>query len=165
MSRVHTQMEDSQKNSIWKSLSVFLILPDGCADYNVPFTAWNKQVTLGIMNLMWQWMNWAINRWKQIIALLFNEGKNFAIILVWVDGMITLTNSPVESDCVEQEIQGKFEIKALSEPSMLLGWRFLTTQTLNILPSPKLTILILFSRNLILKMLTLYHHPLIQVSI
>jgi hypothetical protein len=51
------------------------------------------------------------------------EGENFAIILVWVDDMITLTNNPAESDRVEREIQGKFEIKALGEPSMLLGMK------------------------------------------
>ena len=51
------------------------------------------------------------------------EGEKFAILLVWVDDILILTNSPVESDCVEAELESKYDIKALGQPSLLLGMK------------------------------------------
>jgi hypothetical protein len=51
------------------------------------------------------------------------QGENFAIVLVWVDDLVTFTNSPIQSNIVEKELREKFEIKSLGEPSMLLGMK------------------------------------------
>ena len=51
------------------------------------------------------------------------QGENFVIVLIWVDDLVTFTNSVNKSDQVKQELKGKFEIKSLSEPSMLLGMK------------------------------------------
>jgi len=51
------------------------------------------------------------------------EEEKFAILLVWVDDLLTLTNSPVESDRVEAELKSKYDIKALGQPSLLLGMK------------------------------------------
>jgi len=51
------------------------------------------------------------------------EGEKFAILLVWVDDILTLTNSPVEIDHVKAELKSKYDIKALGQPSLLLGRR------------------------------------------
>ena len=52
---------------------------------------------------------------------IWREGEKFVILLVWVDDILTLTNSPVESDRVEAELKSKYHIKALGQPSLLLG--------------------------------------------
>ena len=41
------------------------------------------------------------------------EGEKFVILLVWVDDILILTNSPAESDHVEAELKSKYDIKAL----------------------------------------------------
>ena len=44
-------------------------------------------------------------------------------MLVWVDDLVTFTNSPEQSDIVEKELTKKFEIKNLGKPSLLLGMK------------------------------------------
>ncbi len=48
-------------------------------------------------------------------------GKLFAIVLVWVDDLITFTENSAEADLIEKELTAWFDIKCLGEPSMLLG--------------------------------------------
>ena len=48
------------------------------------------------------------------------EGKDFSILLVWVDDLINFSN---DTDCVEQDLKTKFEINVIGEPSILLGMK------------------------------------------
>ena len=50
-----------------------------------------------------------------------HQGKEFDILLVWVDDIISITSSTTRNDAVEQDLSGKFEIKALGQPKILLG--------------------------------------------
>jgi hypothetical protein len=47
----------------------------------------------------------------------------FAIVLVWVDDLISFTNKKTESDLLEHQLKQKFDVKVLGEPSMLLGMK------------------------------------------
>jgi len=51
------------------------------------------------------------------------EGEKFVILWVWVDDILTLTNSPVESGFIKAELKSKYNIKALGQPSLLLGMK------------------------------------------
>ena len=51
------------------------------------------------------------------------QGENFAKVLVWVDDLVSFTNSPAESDRVEEKLKSKFKIKTLGKPSLLLGMK------------------------------------------
>ena len=50
-----------------------------------------------------------------------HQGEEFDILLVWVDDIISIASSTTRNDAVEQDLSGKFEIKALGQPKMLLG--------------------------------------------
>ena len=50
-----------------------------------------------------------------------HQGEEFDILLVWVDDIISIASSMTRNDAVEQDLSGKFEIKALGQPKMLLG--------------------------------------------
>ena len=52
---------------------------------------------------------------------LWHQGEEFDILLVWVDDIIFIVSSTTRNDAVEQDLSGKFEIKALGQPKMLLG--------------------------------------------
>ena len=41
------------------------------------------------------------------------QGKEFDMLLIWVDDIISITSSTAQNDIVEQDLGGKFEIKAL----------------------------------------------------
>ena len=49
------------------------------------------------------------------------QGKEFNMLLVWVDDIISIASNTARNDIVEQDLGGKFEIKALGQPKMLLG--------------------------------------------
>jgi hypothetical protein len=49
------------------------------------------------------------------------QGEDFEILLVWVDDIISIASNDSRNDIVEQDLGGKFEIKALGRPKMLLG--------------------------------------------
>ena len=53
------------------------------------------------------------------------HGDTFAILLLWVDDIITITNSVEEARHVEKQLAEKFEIKSLGEPSLILGIQIL----------------------------------------
>src|ERR1700759_82718 len=53
------------------------------------------------------------------------QGDTFTTLLLWVDYIITITNSVEEAKHVEKELTGKFEIKSLGEPSLILGIQIL----------------------------------------
>ena len=61
------------------------------------------------------------------------QGENFTIVLVWVDNLVSFTNSPAESDCIEEELKSKFKIKTLGEPSLLLGMKISQNKELKII--------------------------------
>lgn len=48
-------------------------------------------------------------------------GDTIAILLVWVDDIVTFTNHEDESNRIEKELQASFTIKSLGEPNLLLG--------------------------------------------
>jgi transposase InsO family protein len=50
-----------------------------------------------------------------------HQGKEFDMLLVWVDDIISIASNTARNDIVEQDLGGKFEIKALGRPKMLLG--------------------------------------------
>jgi hypothetical protein len=50
-----------------------------------------------------------------------HQGEDFEILLVWVDDIISIASNDSRNDIVEQDLGGKFEIKALGRPKMLLG--------------------------------------------
>ena len=41
------------------------------------------------------------------------QGEEFDMLLVWVDDIISITSSTARNNIVEQDLGGKFEIKAL----------------------------------------------------
>jgi len=49
------------------------------------------------------------------------QGEDFEMLLVWVDDIISIASNSTRNDIVEQDLGGKFEIKALGRPKMLLG--------------------------------------------
>ena len=49
------------------------------------------------------------------------QGEEFDMLLVWVDDIISIATNTTQNDIVEQDLGGKFEIKALGRPKMLLG--------------------------------------------
>ena len=61
------------------------------------------------------------------------QGENCAIVLVWVDDLVSFTNSPAKSDRVEKELKSKFKIKTLGEPSLLLGMKISRNKELKII--------------------------------
>ena len=50
-----------------------------------------------------------------------HQGKEFDMLLVWVDHIISITSNSARNDIVEQDLSKNFEIKALGQPKMLLG--------------------------------------------
>ena len=56
------------------------------------------------------------------------QGKEFNMLLVWVDEIISITSNTTWNDIVEQDLGRKFEIKALGQPKMLLAWGSLKIQ-------------------------------------
>ena len=59
---------------------------------------------------------------KDYCCYIQREGVKFVILLVWVDDILTLTNSPAESDRVKAELKSKYDIKTLGQP-LLLGMK------------------------------------------
>jgi hypothetical protein len=49
------------------------------------------------------------------------QGEEFDMLLVWVDDIISIASNTTRNNIVEQDLGGKFEIKALGRPKMLLG--------------------------------------------
>ena len=47
--------------------------------------------------------------------------KEFDILLVWVDDIISIVSNATRNEVVEQNLRNKFEINALGQPKMLLG--------------------------------------------
>jgi hypothetical protein len=39
-----------------------------------------------------------------------HQGEHFTVILVWMDDLITFTDSPEQSDQLQSELQNKFDI-------------------------------------------------------
>ena len=52
---------------------------------------------------------------------------------MWVDDLISFTNSPAKSDRVEKELKSKFKIKILGEPLLLLGMKISWNKELKII--------------------------------
>ena len=52
---------------------------------------------------------------------------------MWVDDLVSFTNSPAESDRIEEELKSKFKIKTLGEPSLLLGMKISQNKKLKII--------------------------------
>ena len=52
---------------------------------------------------------------------------------MWVDDLVSFTNSPAESDHVEEELESKFKIKTLGKPSLLLGMKISRNKELKII--------------------------------
>ena len=52
---------------------------------------------------------------------------------MWVDDLVSFTNSPAESDHIEEELKSKFKIKTLGEPSLLLGMKISQNKELKII--------------------------------
>jgi hypothetical protein len=52
---------------------------------------------------------------------LWHQGEEFDMLLIWVDDIISIASNTARNDIVEQDLGGKFEIKALGRPKMLLG--------------------------------------------
>ena len=49
------------------------------------------------------------------------QGKEFDMLLVWVNNIISIASNTSRNDIMEQDLGGNFEIKALGQPKMLLG--------------------------------------------
>ena len=50
-----------------------------------------------------------------------HQGKEFDMLLVWVNDIISIASNTTRNDIVEQDLGGKFKIKTLGQPKMLLG--------------------------------------------
>ena len=79
--------------------------------------AWNREFNGAMENMGFMQLK------TDYCCYIRREGEKFAILLVWVDDILTLTNSPAESDRVEAELKSKYDIKALGQPSLLLGMK------------------------------------------
>ena len=44
---------------------------------------------------------------------LWHQGKEFDMLLIWVDNIISIATNTTQNDIVEQDLGRKFEIKAL----------------------------------------------------
>src|SRR6266446_7708180 len=49
------------------------------------------------------------------------QGEEFEILLIWVDDIISIASNSTQNEIVEKDLGGKFEIKSLGRPKMLLG--------------------------------------------
>jgi hypothetical protein len=79
--------------------------------------AWNREFNGAMENLGFMQLK------TDYCCYILREGEKFAILLVWVDDILTLTNNSMESDRVEAELKSKYDIKALGQPSLLLGMK------------------------------------------
>ena len=84
------------------------------------------------------------------------QGEEFDMLLVWVDDIISIATNTTQNDIVEQDLGGKFEIKALGRPKMLLGMGISQNPEDH---SIKLPMSILSSRNMVLRMPTPFLCP------
>jgi hypothetical protein len=79
--------------------------------------AWNREFNGAMENLGFMQLK------TDYCCYILREGEKFAILWVWVDDILTLTNNSTESDRVEAELKSKYDIKALGQPSLLLGMK------------------------------------------
>ena len=76
---------------------------------------WNEEfsstmIALGFMQLKTDYC--CFIRW---------ENNSFTIIIVWVDDILSFSNSDAENDRIEAELKSKFEVNSIGQPSMVLG--------------------------------------------
>ena len=88
---------------------------------------WNNKFDGAMKDLMYT------NTWSDYCCYFRWQGENFAIVLVWVDDLVSFTNSPAKSDQVEEELKSKFQIKTLGEPSLLLGMKISPNKELKVI--------------------------------
>ena len=81
------------------------------------------------------------------------------MLLVWVDDIISIATNTTRNDIVEQDLGGKFEIKALGRPKMLLGMGISQNSEITQLNYFKPPMSILSSRNMVFMMPTLFLCP------
>ena len=49
------------------------------------------------------------------------NNNSFAIMIVWVDDILSFSNTDTENDRIEKELKSKFEVNTIGSPSMILG--------------------------------------------
>ena len=55
------------------------------------------------------------------------EDKSFTIMIVWVDDILSFSNSDTGNDQIEADLKSKFEVNTIGNPSMILGIKLLQT--------------------------------------
>jgi hypothetical protein len=76
---------------------------------------WNRELTAKLTSI-------GFSRLRSDYSVYLREkGDLFVIVLVWVDDFLTISNSSVELDRFEREIQSMWKVKILDEPSIILG--------------------------------------------
>jgi Reverse transcriptase (RNA-dependent DNA polymerase) len=53
------------------------------------------------------------------------NNNSFAIMIVWVDDILSFSNIDTENDRIEKELKSKFEVNTIGSPSMILGIKLL----------------------------------------
>ncbi|KAJ2930461.1 hypothetical protein H1R20_g6639, partial [Candolleomyces eurysporus] len=78
---------------------------------------WNKEFNTAMKEIGFSQLK------SDYCCYLCRIGSTFTILLLWVNDIISFTNSNKEESVVAQQLGDKFEIKVLGQPSMLLGMK------------------------------------------
>ena len=52
------------------------------------------------------------------------EENNFTILIVWVDDILSFSLTEAGNDQIKKELKGKFEVKSIGNPTLILGMKF-----------------------------------------
>ena len=53
------------------------------------------------------------------------ENKSFTIMIIWVDDILSFSNSDAGNDQIETDLKSKFEVNSIGNPSIILGIKLL----------------------------------------
>ena len=54
-------------------------------------------------------------------AYVYRSGNKFSIVLIWVDDITAFADSPATNQELVEKLKGKYEVKVIGEPTLLLG--------------------------------------------
>ena len=76
---------------------------------------WNKELDTALQNLGFTRLQ------SDNCCYLRETDRDFEILMIWVDDILSMANNRLGNDRVETDLGGKFEINSLGRPSKLLG--------------------------------------------
>ena len=76
---------------------------------------WNKELNQNLQDLGFCQLK------SDVCCYLRRVKDKFEILFVWVDDIVSMANNKSRNNLVEKEIGGRFKIKSLSRPTLLLG--------------------------------------------